>query len=211
VNAMKVKVCGLTRNQDALLSEELGAWAVGVIFAPSPRQVSISEAEKVFAGLSRKTQRFGVFANSSIETILSSVDEAGLTGVQLHGQESQAFTLVLKNRRPQLIVMKAIEVHSPKSLEAADDFAVDYLLLDSPRNSTGPREKLDVESVCAKRPHHPFFIAGGLDAASVFQFASIAGSVGVDICSGIESAPGMKSPEKMKSFFKALEGGINES
>ena len=207
MNPLQIKICGVTRNQDARLAERLGATAIGLIFAESERRVSLEEARGILHGLSRRIGRVGVFANSALQSILDTVEQLELTGVQLHGQETSDFSLQLKRQRPSLTVIKAFALTGEDSIPEAEKFACDVLLFDSPRTDA-TRPLLDLRRLEERQPKRPFFIAGGLHAGNVRCFIETVHPAGVDVSSGIEFRPGIKCADAMTAFFHALSGRL---
>ena len=105
---MRVKICGVTRLEDALLAAELGAWAVGMVFAPqSRRRVSVTEAEAIGAALRRRVEIAGVFVNEPLERITDLAERIGLTLVQLHGEEGPAFCAEVARRTGTRVIKAA--------------------------------------------------------------------------------------------------------
>ncbi|MFI5009160.1 MAG: phosphoribosylanthranilate isomerase, partial [Solirubrobacterales bacterium] len=126
-----VKICGITRLEDAELAVELGAWAVGMVFyEPSPRRCSIEEAGRIAAVLRRRVELCGVFVNAPLEQIERTSEELGLTLLQLHGDEGPAFC-VEAARRTGAKVIKAVQVAGEGDVRDVERFHVDYHLLDT--------------------------------------------------------------------------------
>src|SRR4051812_35099312 len=105
---MRAKICGITREEDALLAAELGAWAVGFIFyAQSPRAVTAAAAAEIVRTLGHSVHKVGVFVDASEEEVFKTVDQTGIDTVQLHGQESPQFCAGLKKRLPEIGLFKS--------------------------------------------------------------------------------------------------------
>jgi len=208
MNEIKVKICGITREEDALMAIRHGAHAIGFVFCASARRVPISIAKAIAGKIPKSVELIGVFADNSIADILAISDSVGLTGVQLNGKEDSDFARALKEERPKLNVIKTISVKSPDSFADLEDFASDLVILDSPREPEpiSPRSPLDLELVRQYRPQRPFFIAGGLTPWNVGDYVKALSPAGVDVSSGVESSPGIKDETAVRSFIYKLRG-----
>ena len=203
-----VKVCGITRLEDAELALGLGAWALGMIFYErSPRRCSIEEAQRIAAAMRRRVELCGVFVNAPLEEIARISEELELTMLQLHGDEGPAFCLEAA-RRSGAKVVKAVQVSGPGDLRDMERFHVDYHLLDARpkapekqglRGGTG--ESFDWKLLAARRSSVPLILSGGLGPDNVAEAIAITHPYAVDTASGTEAAPGRKDPDKLRSFF----------
>lgn len=203
-----VKVCGITRLQDAELAAGLGAWALGMIFyEQSPRRCSMEQAQRIAAAMRRRVELCGVFVNASLEEITRVSEELELTMLQLHGDEGPAFCLEVA-RRTGAKIAKAVQVSGPGDLRDMERFHVDYHLLDARpkapekqglRGGTG--ETFDWKLLAARRSKVPLILSGGLGPDNVAQAIAATHPYAVDTASGTEAAPGHKDPEKLRSFF----------
>ena len=127
----RVKVCGLTRLEDAELAVELGAWALGMVFyEQSPRSCSVEEAQRIAHAMRRRVELCGVFVNAPLEEITRISEVLELTMLQLHGDEGPAFCLEAA-RRTGAKIAKAVQVSGPGDLRDVERFHVDYHLLDA--------------------------------------------------------------------------------
>lgn len=199
-----IKFCGTTSLEDAQASVEAGADALGFIFAPSKRRISPEKAGEIVKRLPQNVARVGVFVNESAEQIRETIRQAGLTLVQLHGDESPEFVLAL---REQIGVIKTILVNG--SLE--DHFALfcghrecaDHILLDS---GSGSGKTFDWKSVRRRVDGHDvrLIVAGGLTPENVGLAIHALKPWGVDVVSGVEAEPGRKDPAKLKAFVAAV-------
>lgn len=208
MNQLKIKICGITREEDALMAVKHGATAIGFVFCASARRVPISIARTITLALPKQIEKIGVFANDSIADILAISDSVGLTGVQLNGNEDSDFAKALKDERPSLNVIKTVSVASSSSFVGIEDFASDLIILDSPRGShpNSSRSTLDLELVRDHRPQRPFYIAGGLTPWNVADYIKSLNPSGVDVSSGVESKPGIKDETAVRSFIHRLRG-----
>ncbi|HVP41839.1 MAG TPA: phosphoribosylanthranilate isomerase [Terriglobales bacterium] len=206
---MWVKICGNTNLEDARATVEAGADALGFIFAPSPRRISPREAKKIIAELPEGVEKVGVFVNQKPEIILDTVETAGLTGVQLHGDEGPRLARTIG--RTGIKVYKAL---SAAVLEnEADGFAdaVDALFVDagSDKRRGGAGKLFDWDRaapiVRLLRRKVNIVVAGGLEAGNVGRAIELFHPWGVDVVSGVEREPGKKDHEKVRAFVKAAK------
>jgi phosphoribosylanthranilate isomerase len=207
-----VKICGLTRLEDAELAVELGAWALGMIFyEPSPRRCSLEQAQRICAALRRRVELCGVFVNAPLEQIVHQSEELGLTIVQLHGDEGPSFCAEVA-RRTGARVTKAAQVAGAGDIRDLERFHVDFHLLDakpskpasaSLRGGTG--ETFDWTLLAARRSQTPLILGGGLTPENVGEAIASTQPFAVDTASGTELAPGRKDPAKLGAFFTAVE------
>jgi len=176
-----VKICGITRAQDARLAEKLGAWAIGLNFyEKSPRAVTPAEAWNIRRKMARTTEAVGVFVDWKPEVILYLVHALQLTSVQLHGDETPKQLNYLENDLP---VSKAFRVGPGFSMSNFRRFRrASYFLLDA----------------AAK---HKIILAGGLTPENVGEAILTVRPYAVDVASGVESCPGVKDPAKLRDFF----------
>jgi phosphoribosylanthranilate isomerase len=208
-----VKICGITRLEDAELAVELGAWAVGMVFyEPSPRRCSIEEAGRIAAVLRRRVELCGVFVNAPLEQIERTGEELGLSMLQLHGDEGPAFCIEAA-RRTGAKVVKAVQVAGEGDVRDVERFHVDYHLLDArsrPREGSragqelrgGTGETFDWSLLAARRSTVPLILSGGLRPENVAAAIAAVRPFAVDTASGTEAAPGRKDPEKLRAFFE---------
>jgi phosphoribosylanthranilate isomerase len=210
MEATRVKICGVARLEDALLAAELGAWAVGMVFyANSPRRCSLEEAERIAAALRRRVEIAGVFVNASLEEVGDVSDRVGLTLVQLHGDEGPAFCGEVA-RRTGARIIKAAAARGRASLQDLERFHTDFHLLDGYaaglRGGTGTR--VDLSLLANRRSSVPLILSGGLDAEHVGEAIAAVAPYAVDVASGVEAAPGVKDPERMRAFFAATGAAV---
>jgi phosphoribosylanthranilate isomerase len=214
----RVKICGITRLQDAELAVQLGAWALGMIFYEgSPRACSHEQALRIATALRRQVELCGVFVNAPLERVLARADELGLTLLQFHGDEGPAFCAEAA-RRSGARVIKAVQVATAGDVRDVERFHVDYHLLDarsrSPERSGlrgGTGESFDWTLLAARHSQVPLILSGGLSAENVgealAQAAKLRASAqpfALDTASGTEAAPGRKDPQRLRAFFDAV-------
>lgn len=206
MNEIKVKICGITRKEDAQLAFELGAWAVGFIFVENtPRYISAENAAEIIKTLPENIDKIGVFVDSSIEEIKNTVLRSGITKVQLHGSESPEFCEVLAKITGKEII-KAIRIKNEDDLQFMQEYKskTDYILLDSYcENNLGGSGKTFDWNIAqkAKEQGIPIILAGGLNADNIKQAYESVKPYAFDISSGVESEKGIKDSEKLKKLF----------
>lgn len=193
-----VKICGVTNESDALMATAMGADAVGFIFAPSSRQVQPTAVRDIVRRLPPEVVTVGVFRNETPERIVEIVNTAGLRGAQLHGFESAAEAAFVRDRVP--FVVKAFAVGHPL-LERIDDYEVDAVLLDGPEPGSGNLADWDLARHLAGR--YRLLLAGGLRPDNVAMAVAEVAPWGVDVSSGVESAPGYKDVRLARRFIAA--------
>lgn len=212
-----VKICGTTNLADAQMAVAAGADALGFIFAPSPRQVEVELATQMVTAVSGEVETIGVFVNESLSRVANIVQQVGLSGVQLHGDESPAQVANFRRECGQIKIIKSISVSTLRqddksTLEqylAASDL-IDAILLDSgaaqQRGGTGiPFDWESAQPFALRvREKIPLIIAGGLNAENVGQAVEMFRPWGVDVVSGVESEPGKKDESKLRSFVAAV-------
>jgi phosphoribosylanthranilate isomerase len=203
-----IKICGTTCLEDALSSIAAGADALGFIFAPSKRRVTPAQAQQIISELPHAVERIGVFMNSTAEEIAGIAGEVQLTGIQMHGDESSAeiYKQLPAERRDKLRKIKTILVQNDFAGSfdlAATAGMVDAWLLDS---GAGSGKTFDWRAARARLGdgQAQLIIAGGLTPENVGEAIRTFKPWGVDVVSGVESAPGRKDPEKLKAFVAAV-------
>ena len=205
---MQVKICGITRPEDAELAVSLGAWAIGLIFhEPSPRAVELATAEAIGAEFKRQVDVTGVFVNRTLDDVAEIADRCSLTIVQLHGDEGPVYCAEVA-RRTGAKVMKAARVRDAESLQALQAFrGVDYHLVDAhhPDLFGGTGETFDWTLLRKRRSKVPLVLSGGLTPDNVADGIRATYPWGVDSASGTEASPGIKDPAKVEAFFRAAE------
>jgi phosphoribosylanthranilate isomerase len=205
VSGLFVKICGMTRPQDAELAVRLGADALGFVFWPgSPRSVAAAVAKEIVEGLPSGVMTVGVFVDAAVDEVRRTVDAVGLTAVQLHGAETPEYCRRLAQAST---VIKAITVGN--GALPVDEFDADVIVLvdahDAKRHGgTGKTANWDAaREIAASRRT---ILAGGLTANTVKLAVQSVRPYGVDVSSGVESAPGIKDATRLRGFFEALHG-----
>jgi phosphoribosylanthranilate isomerase len=200
--SVRVKICGVTRPEDAQLAADLGASAVGMVFWPgSPRFVEIARARDIVAALPPFVMAVGVFVNQT-DQVLDVAHEAGLAAVQLHGDEPAASYAALPVR-----TIKALGVTGPAAVEqAAAVPARTAVLLDAhdPIRRGGTGQPIDWSIAERIGRQRPVILSGGLNAGNVLLAIEAVRPAAIDVSSGVESAPGRKDPARLRELFDIL-------
>ncbi|HVG74082.1 MAG TPA: phosphoribosylanthranilate isomerase, partial [Thermoleophilaceae bacterium] len=203
----RVKICGLTRLEDAQQAVELGAWALGMIFWPkSPRACPIEQAEAIGAQLHRRAELTGVFVNATLDEVATTADVCRFSMLQLHGDEGPAYCQEAA-RRTGCKIVKAARVRDAAHVRALSVFHTDFHLLDahSPKAPGGTGESFDWELALLHPDTPPVILSGGLTSDNVADAIAAARPFAVDTASGTEAEPGRKDPAKLSAFFRAVE------
>lgn len=215
----KVKMCGISKVETIPAVVEAKPDYMGLVFAPSKRQVTVDQAkilvEELHRGYAKKygsdtehdkndtIKTVGVFVNETVDNLVTIANEANLDAVQLHGDEDEAFIQSLKERT-NVEVWKAVQIRSAADAEAWIDSSADMLLFDAyhkdERGGTG--EVFDWSSLDAFE--RPFMLAGGIDSTNVARAIRTVRPYGIDISSGIETN-GVKDDEKITAFTKIVK------
>lgn len=200
---MEIKICGLTRPEDAALAAELGADYSGVVLYPgSPRGVGVEQAAAIFAAAG-SALRVGVFVRPGIELLDEAVEKAGLNVIQLHGGESYEYINEVKERFPGCLVWAARHIADADEIESALSCPADRLVLDA--SSGGSGMVCDWSLAARVAAARPVMLAGGLNAGNIAEAVKSVNPFGVDLSSGVESGEkGIKSHIKLKEIFNIL-------
>lgn len=196
----RVKICGVTRDRDARAAVRLGADALGFVFwARSPRAIGPRAAGAIGRDLPPFVTRVGVFVNSAPRDVARIVRLARLDAIQLHGDEDP-----VDYRRCGAAIIKAMSLATVKDVARAARYAPDVTLLidardDIRRGGTGQPSNWTLARGLARR--RPILLAGGLGAANVADAIRAVRPWGIDLSSGVETAPGRKSVRKLAAVF----------
>ena len=207
---VKVKVCGITNDKDALWASGLGVDYMGFIFyKDSPRVITPKHALEIIKNLPPFICAVGVFVNEELKVIKSIVKKTGIKIVQLHGDESVEYCNELKSMIPGIKIMKAFRIENEETLKNIPAYDVNYYLLDAyvegVPGGTGEAFNWDL-AVKAKECGKPVFLAGGLTPDNVKEAIEKVKPYCVDAASGIERLPRRKDYNKMHDFInKARE------
>ncbi len=214
-----VKICGITRPEDADLAARLGAAWVGFIFWPrSPRFVEPAAAAAILGRLPPHVGGVGVFVDQPVDEVNAVADEVGLAAVQLHGRESTATCRACRRR-----VIKAVRLSGdgvgddPDAVWSGATILVDAF---DPVRMGGTGRRVDWTRAARLARRRPLMLSGGLRAENVADAVRQVAPYGLDVSSGVESEPGVKDPDRLRAFFAALAavdaaappaGGVEES
>ncbi len=202
----QVKICGITRIEDALTTAELGADALGFVFFPkSPRYVSDETVRDIIRRLPEAVATVGVFVNASFSGIMRKVEYCGLTAVQLHGLETP--DLVLRLAAEKLIVIKALFSGKPPFITDVSNYNASAYLVECGKGVLPGGNALEWNWSEARglSRNHPLVLAGGLTPENVGKAVSDAQPDAVDVSSGVELQPGIKDTRKVKVFLEAVK------
>lgn len=203
---VRVKICGITNWKDARRAVEAGAQFLGFNFYPgSPRYVAPAKARRIISRLPRNVSSVGVFVNETEDHILDIALRVGLDQLQLHGDESPALVDRLARTFP---VVKAVRMRkSFRASQLARFTHAKAFLLDGfdPHRRGGTGKTFDWRRVPKSSGGRRIFLAGGINPANVAEAIRIARPYAVDVCSGVESRPGIKDPKRLKALMRAVD------
>lgn len=213
---MRVKICGITQPDQGVAIANLGADALGFICVPqSPRYVTPQNIQAIFQKLPATTlqgsplSRIGVFANADLAVIQQTVSIAQLTGVQLHGNETVEFCQQLRQRLPDIELIKAFRIRNAQTLTElpAYESTVDTFLLDAYTTQAlgGTGHTWDWTLLTQFAPQCPWFLAGGLTPDNIQNVRETLSPPGIDLSSGVEHSPGNKDLQKVQKLFQQLQ------
>lgn len=196
-----IKICGITRVEDALEAASLGIDAVGFVFAPGPRKVDPSIVREISQRLSNSVLRVGVFVNQDSSEVDQIITECGLTALQFHGDEPPEYC-----QRFFLPIIKAIRIKGLESLKEVERFPRATLLLDTfcPVKAGGTGVPFPWEIALKAKERRDIILSGGLNPGNVGAAIESVSPFGVDVSSGVESMPGKKDLSKMVQFVKEV-------
>ena len=219
---MRVKICGITKLEQGQAIAQMGATALGFIcFPKSPRYITPENIRNIVEKLPINIDKIGVFVNPEIDLLSEIIINTKLNGIQLHGDESPEFCHHLRQLIPNNIeIIKALRIKSPQDLKKANIYEnyIDTLLLDAyhPDKLGGTGQTLDWKIIEEFNPTFPWLLAGGLTPENVTtaiqQFILVSEPkiefnhkfCGIDLSSGVETAPGDKNLVKVKKLFDSL-------
>ncbi|MCX7722094.1 MAG: phosphoribosylanthranilate isomerase [Verrucomicrobiae bacterium] len=206
--SLRVKICGITSLADALAAVEAGADALGFMFyVRSPRYIRPELAAEISERLPGYVTRVGVFVDAPAESVKAVLGVCRLDLLQFHGDEPPEYC-----RQFGVPTMKAFRMRDADSLRALPMYDTEFWLLDAyvPGLPGGTGEVFNWQlAVAAKSLGRPFFLAGGLTPDNVAEAVRLVRPYGVDVSSGVESAPGKKDPAKLRAFVWAAKQGLN--
>lgn len=210
-----VKICGITNIDDARAAISAGADMLGFNFyRPSPRFIDPQAAAEIIksiraeaGGENRSASMIGVFVNESIENVARIADDAGLDGIQLHGEEIVEYCRRLKNVCPQKFLIKAVAARANENVQSPTRYPADAIMIDAfdaeLRGGTGRIANWSFARELTRRVAR-VFLAGGLSPENVAEAIDAVHPYGVDVCSAVETEPGRKSPKRIREFVDAV-------
>jgi len=203
----RVKICGLTRPEDARLAVSLGADAIGLNFYPaSPRVIPVERVAALVSGLPAFVTVVGLFVDPTREQVEAAVQTGLLQCLQFHGNETPEFCASFR-----IPFLKAVRVNSLESArECLQKFGSSAnILLDTyvagQAGGTGKVFDWDLAGRLVRESRNPIILAGGLTPDNVQEALLRVQPYGVDVSSGVESAPGIKDSDKLQRFFHAVD------
>ena len=209
-----IKICGNTSLVDAQLAVEAGADALGFVFAPSPRRVTVAAVAAINSQLPAKIEKIGVFVDTALEEIVSTVQDCGLTGVQLHFNAEPELPARLHERLgPELRILRVIHFDAESAGQHATQIAgharnphVDAVLVDSRTATAAGGTGVTFDWIEARKSifgdagRLKLVAAGGLSPENVAEAIAALRPWGVDVVSGVEASKGKKDPAKVREF-----------
>jgi len=220
-----IKICANTSFADAQLAADAGADAIGFVFGPSPRRVTLSQASAIAPQLPAAIEKIGVFVDVSFAEIAATVEACSLTGVQLHFHAPPDLPAQLRQHfGPSLRILGVVHFTEQTSGEKAlalepclSDPNIDAILVDSRTAKATGGTGVTYDWIAAGKTffqnpniHKPLIVAGGLTPANVAEAIATLYPWGVDVVSGVESAPGKKDPEKVRAFIAHARAAANK-
>jgi phosphoribosylanthranilate isomerase len=203
VLAPRVKVCGITRLEDATLAVELGASAVGFVFWPnSPRAVRLEVARSIARQVTPFVATVGVFVDQPFDEVLAAAATVPLTAVQFHGDEADEAVLAFPWR---VIRAVSLETAAARARLARLPHTVSVLLdAHDPVRRGGTGQTTDWTAAAEVSASRPIILAGGLTPVNVGLAVRTVRPWGLDVASGVEAAPGIKDASLLRAFFEAV-------
>ncbi len=198
----RVKVCGITRPEDAEAADRAGADAVGLIFAPSPRRIDLRQATAIERVLSPWIVRVGVFVDAGLAAMDRAIAAARLDVLQLHGRETPEFVRKVREEFG-LRIVKSVRVGDGLDVVRLDEYEVDAFLFDTyvPGRAGGTGKTFDWDLAVPWARRVRLILAGGLTPENVGEAVRRVRPYGVDVASGVEREPGVKDHTKMQRFI----------
>lgn len=207
---IRVKICGIRTEAEALVAAEAGADAIGMILAPARRQIDAAQARRITAALPPFVTKVGVFVNERLDRVRALAETIRLDAVQLHGDETPEECAAL--REWGLTVIRAIRVAGPLDPAALRALPVDAVLLDTYRAGVrgGTGETFDWSHAIPVARVMPVILSGGLRPEIVAEGVRMVRPYGVDVSSGVESEHQRKDPAKVSAFILAARAADAE-
>ena len=202
----KIKICGLRRQEDVTAVNCFMPDYAGFVFAPGKRQVTPAQAALLSENLSPEICPVGVFVNAPEDMICGLVEKGVIRAIQLHGQETEAIIARMKNRFPEVLIIRAVSMQEGHELHRWEVSEADYLLLDAGSGGTGHTFDHDLITQAGKIKK-PWFLAGGMNPDNVRAAIESFDPFGIDCSSGVES-DGWKDPYKIRKIIENVKGCV---
>jgi len=203
---MFLKICGITRLDDARHALEHGATALGFVFWPkSPRRIAPARAAEIIASLPAGVTTVGVFVNEGVDTIREVISGTGITAAQLHGEEPPSYAAALG-----VPILKSTDADAA---EMSTEWPAETIFLverSDPVRRGGTGQLADWEGAAALARRRRIVLAGGLSDTNVAEAIATVGPYGVDVASGVEDAPGVKNPDKVARFLARARSAFEQ-
>ena len=201
----RIKICGITNIQDALLASDLGADALGFVFYPeSKRFIEPGKAGEIISSLPPFITTVGVFVNQSRQEIETVRDRTGIGLVQLHGEETPDFCSGLPFK-----AIKALRIKERSDISLVELYPLQAILFDKYSDSAygGTGESFTWDWLRGFKTSKSIILSGGLTPENVGEAINTVNPYAVDVSSGVEDFPGKKSAQKMRKFIQAVRFG----
>ncbi|HVY56002.1 MAG TPA: phosphoribosylanthranilate isomerase [Thermodesulfobacteriota bacterium] len=202
----RIKICGITNIEDAMLAADLGADALGFIFYKgSKRYIDPGDAARIVSSLPPFVSAVGVFVNQGVEEIKEYAGVSGIDTVQLHGDETPEFCRGLRCR-----LIKAVRVKDAVNIAEVELYPVQAILFDKHSDELygGTGSSFDWDLLKGLEISKKIILSGGLTPENVSLAVRSVKPYGVDVSSGVEDAPGKKNRRKMEKFIEAVKDGV---
>lgn len=198
---VKIKICGISNLEDAELAVELGADALGFVFAESPRHISAEVARAIIQSLPPFVSKVGVFVNEEERKVKEIAAICQLDALQFHGEESADYCQKFEQK-----AIKAFRVGQDFDLSILGQYKVDAYLLDTfaPDAYGGTGKIFDWNIAVEAKKYGRIILSGGLNPENVVEAVRLVQPYAVDVSSGVEAEPGKKDPARMKTFFESI-------
>lgn len=202
---IRVKICGITRLEDALVAAGSGADAIGFVFAKSPRKITVEKARSIAEAVGPWVATVGVFVNEKPSEILKIAARCKLSAVQLHGDETPSQVKALKTA--SFKVIKAFRVDEKFNFDRMNDYPADAFLLDTYVGGQygGTGKVFNWGLLKKKRIMKPWIVSGGLRPDNVAQLLKICEPYGVDVSGGVEKSAGIKDKFLIRKFLENVK------
>jgi len=201
---VKVKLCGITHREDALCAARLGADYLGLVFAESPRRVTLDRARGILEGFPYPAAWVGVFKDEPLKEVERIARALKLRWVQLHGREDLNYVQTLAK---EFRVIKGFEFGEETSLEFLEGYPLEWVLLDRTEDANRGWDFLKASRLMDFKK---VFLAGRLNSETVAGVLRQVKPYAVDVSRGIEASVGRKDPRKIKAFIRAVKGHPGE-